>query len=109
VTESFAEMDEGGNLKLPLELTGALGLAPGTRVKVRQCGDRLIHHRPAGPSSGWAPDGSWRREHADFRDDTMPGGGLLGADARYPRAAGRHPANGLDKPDRPRDSAGVHQ
>jgi MoaA/NifB/PqqE/SkfB family radical SAM enzyme len=42
VTESFAEVDEGGKLKLPIELAAALGLAPGTRVKLRQCGDRLI-------------------------------------------------------------------
>jgi MoaA/NifB/PqqE/SkfB family radical SAM enzyme len=42
VTEFFAEVDEAGNLKLPTELAAALGLRPGSRVKARRCGERLL-------------------------------------------------------------------
>jgi AbrB family looped-hinge helix DNA binding protein len=42
----FAEVDRKGRLILPAAIAASMGLAPGSRFKVRQAADRLILHRP---------------------------------------------------------------
>jgi MoaA/NifB/PqqE/SkfB family radical SAM enzyme len=45
-SEKYAEVDGNGNLKIPAEYARAMGLVPGSRVKLRQIADRLVLSRP---------------------------------------------------------------
>jgi len=42
----YAEVDEHGRLHFPPALTAALGLRPGSRAKIRRCGDAVLVQRP---------------------------------------------------------------
>jgi MoaA/NifB/PqqE/SkfB family radical SAM enzyme len=44
--EMFAHVDDEGNLRIPASTARAMGLVPGSRVKLRQIADRLILARP---------------------------------------------------------------
>jgi MoaA/NifB/PqqE/SkfB family radical SAM enzyme len=44
--EMFAHVDNEGNLRIPPATARAMGLVPGSRVKLRQIADRLILARP---------------------------------------------------------------
>jgi MoaA/NifB/PqqE/SkfB family radical SAM enzyme len=42
----YGQVDDEGNLRIPVEIARALGLEPGARVKLAQLRDRLVIHRP---------------------------------------------------------------
>jgi MoaA/NifB/PqqE/SkfB family radical SAM enzyme len=46
VRDTFADVDEAGNLKVPAGVAKALGFQPGSRIKLEPLSDRLILRRP---------------------------------------------------------------
>jgi len=43
---TYGHVDAEGNLRVPADVVRAMGLEPGSRVKLTRLGDRLVAHRP---------------------------------------------------------------